>query len=261
MKNDAFLDDLARVAREQDPTADPRWDELAAGKLSPEQLRDLMQAQGTDAGPTAEAFRPLDDSVRARIADRLANIVENRKPEPSPANVISMPQRKRAAMVVGLVSTLAAAAGLLLFLSTRPRLDPVPGYSLMTVGGESSVRSEGPRGIPTLVPGSRLEVQLRPATRVTGPVVVRGALMRGDEVRLWTPPVQTDEAGAVRIAGTRETLFPGVPDGTWDVVLIVGRQGAMPSDEASFRRFRLALEPSDAPARATVFTVVLEPAR
>jgi hypothetical protein len=62
-----------------------------------------------------------------------------------------------------------------------------------------------------------------------------GPAGRPTELRPWAPPTQTSTDGVVRIAGPAGALL-GVGPGTWDVVLVVGREGALPADAAAMAR-------------------------
>ncbi|WP_437625323.1 hypothetical protein [Sorangium sp. So ce1151] len=57
--------------------------------------------------------------------------------------------------------------------------------------------------------------------------------MRDGRQEVWRPPVEITAEGVVRIAGTREAVFPGMPEGPWEVVLAVGRPDALPADPAA----------------------------
>ena len=78
-------------------------------------------------------------------------------------------------------------------------------------------------------PGSTLEITLRPATRVDGPLEVRAFLVRDGEARPWDAKVELSSQGAARIAGDRETLFQGVPAGRYEIALAIGRPGSLPA--------------------------------
>ncbi|MEZ4294759.1 MAG: hypothetical protein R3B70_07260 [Polyangiaceae bacterium] len=81
-----------------------------------------------------------------------------------------------------------------------------------------------------LGPDARLILVLRPSTAVTGPLEVRAFLAQGDRAAPFHPPVTVSPEGLVRIAGPRDTLFPGVSSGTARILLAVGRPGDLPPD-------------------------------
>jgi hypothetical protein len=282
---DTLLEELAQVARDEDPLEDPRWDALARGALTAEEEAELLaQAEGSAEKQRAlEAFKPLDERARDRFTDQiLASLGEGSQTKPhSPplegsaevsgsalagsshaqgeaargapedarcapedarpaSNVV--PFRPKRRVISGLLAAaplVAAAAAVFFFL--RPVRSPaVPSYELMVAGGEQVQRSTPdapPSEVRRLGPGSSLTLTLRPATRVEGPVAVRGALApvsatgtleRGGS-RVWSPPITITPEGAVRITGTKEALFQSVPAGTWEILVAVGRSEALPS--------------------------------
>lgn len=137
---------------------------------------------------------------------------------------------------------------------------PVPAYAMTLAGGEVSERSasSGADATARLGPGSRLEITLRPATRVDGPVAVRAFLIQGETARPWDVHADLSEQGAARIEGDTETLFPGVPEGEWEIALAIGRPAALPDSAAEVRAPRPS-EKKDKPFRILRFKVLLLP--
>lgn len=137
---------------------------------------------------------------------------------------------------------------------------PVPAYAMTLAGGEVSERSasSGADATARLGPGSRLEITLRPATRVDGPVAVRAFLIQGETARPWDVHADLSEQGAARIEGDTETLFPGVPEGEWEIALAIGRPAALPDSAAEVRDPRPS-EKKDKPFRILRFKVLLLP--
>lgn len=88
MNDDELLRRLAEAAREEERAErgrlDPRWDELAAGRLSEEDAAALRREAGESvaASRALEAFSPLGDDFRARVV-RAAR--EQLGPEGTPA--------------------------------------------------------------------------------------------------------------------------------------------------------------------------------
>jgi hypothetical protein len=278
-KEDTLLDELARVARDEDPLRDPRWDALAKGELTEEQEAELRaEAEGSAIKQRAlEAFQPLDERARDRFADQImASLGEAPRGEPPPSpvkgsaevsrsaspssprevardapmddaplasplasNIVPFRSRRRALTALLAGAPLVAAAAALFFLFRQVQSPGVPSYELMVAGGERVERSTpdaAPSETRRLGPGSSLTLTLRPATSVEGAVAVRGALVpvsaagtldRG--ARAWSPPVTITPDGVARVTGTKEALFPGVPAGTWEIILAVGRAEALPS--------------------------------
>ncbi len=245
MKNDPLLQALGALAREQDPTRDPRWDELAAGEMggaTREQLRgEVARSEGEAFADEAfQAFEPMGDEAKGRFVEGI--LAEAGKSHVQEAKVIPL---RRAWWAAGSIGTLAAAAAVLMLLRS-PGPDALPPYDLVVSGGESGVRALTVQEVPKLAPGSRLEVVLRPATRTEGPLVVRGAMRKGNDIRSWSPSVETDPDGAARIAGTRETLFADTPGGRWTLLIAVGRPDVLPSSASELFRLEAGEDPAGA---------------
>ena len=227
--NDPLLQALGELVRDEDPIEDPRLDALSADELSAAQREELRgEREEPMADAVFEAFRPIDDNAKERFVDAILAQTKAQEPQRAPDNVVPIARRRTWLAGVGVLGALAAAAAIVLTLSSGP--SPLPAYDLVVLGGESGVRSHPTEGTPKLVKGSQLELRLRPATKTQGPVVVRGALKKGHDVRAWTPLIQTSPDGAARIDGTKESLFPGVPSGTWTIVIGIGRPDALPAD-------------------------------
>ncbi len=235
MEGDDLLQQLGhhvRSERDPAPADDPVWERLARGELLPSE--DALLRERAAADPEIarlyEAFRPLDDSARRRIAARVVAGLR-------PPRVIAW---RRAALLAG---PLAAAAAVVLVVSVRLRqpaqpLAPVPEYSLALSGGDRPTRSAtpGPIGPVELHRSSSLEIVLRPATAVSGPVAVRAFLMQGPDARRWDVAMDRSADGAVRIAGEAGALLAGVPAGSWDLVFTVGPEGSAAPDPGDVAR-------------------------
>lgn len=220
MSHQDLLHQLGQRAREDDAiAADPRWEERARG--SP-----VAEEPGEGGSPAVnevmrEATKPLDDAE----IDALTDHVLGSLPAKGAAVV---PLFKRRSAVGALAGALALAAGIALFLRA-PGIAPVPDYDLDVGRGRASSRNiPAPSGPPAFSPGTEVEILARPHDAVDGAVAVRGALVREGETRAFEPSFQA-ENGSIRIAGTRETLFGGAPDGAWELWLAVGRREALPA--------------------------------
>jgi len=253
--DDPLLRALGDLAQHEDPVEDPRLDELSADTLSEDERQDLAkQNDDTMTNAAYEAFRPIGPEARERFVEA---IVDQRACSTS-AKVVPFPRRSRWMVGMAGVGALAAAAALLLVLSSGGP-EPLPSYELMVLGGETTTRAEPAQGTPRLLPGSRLELRLRPATGVKGPVDVRGALQFGQTVRAWNPPVDKDDRGAARIVGTREKLFPGVPDGRCTVVVAVGRPEALPSEPEELLAVERGADPTGIRLHRLTVDIASEP--
>jgi hypothetical protein len=248
-QNDPLLQALGELVRDEDPIEDPRMDALSADELSAAQREELRgEREDPMADAVFEAFRPIDDDAKERFVDAIVAQTKGQEPQRAPSdNVVPIAGKRPWLAGVGVLGTLAAAAALVLMLSSGP--SPLPAYELVVLGGESGVRSHPTEGTPKLVKGSRLELRLRPATKTQGSVVVRGALKKGHDVRAWTPPIQTSPDGAARIDGTKESLFPGVPSGTWTVVIGIGRPDTLPAEPEKLIELEAGEDPAGARLR------------
>jgi hypothetical protein len=243
MEDDELLEALARTARAEDLGGDPRWEALSAGALSEEQRAELAaEARGAGrAGRAMEAFEPLGAEVREKITDRLLGVIEEERGRATAntnanattnananANANAMSElRRRRSFFVAIAAAALVIAGLIM---RGASVAPLPAYAVAVAGGAQPVRStDAPVEVERVPPGSRLEITLRPATRVEGAVEVRAFLVHDGAMRPWGVSPAITEGGVVTVAGTREALFGDRPAGRWEMVLAVGRGAAMPA--------------------------------
>jgi hypothetical protein len=214
------------------PSDDAAWEKLARGELAPDEQARLRERAASDPETARlwEAFRPLDEAVKERIAARVEMVRRGR--------VVVW---RRAALIAAPLAA-AALVALALRLPRSAWSDPlamVPEYSLDVAGGDQGTRSAAPARNPSapieLHAGSSLEIVLRPATAVQHPVVVRAFLVQGASARPWDVPMERSPDGAVRIAGEAGTLLR-VPPGSWDLVFTVSPEGAAPPDPDAVAR-------------------------
>jgi hypothetical protein len=132
------------------------------------------------------------------------------------------------AVAVALVATPVVIAAALVGLRLHYEPPTVPVY----------VADTGAAGERDLDPGGRFELTLRPSAEVTGAVGARAFLLRGDEVRPWDPPFAVARDGSVTIAGPVDALFAGVPAGSWQVAVAVGRPETLPTAPRDVLRAR-----------------------
>lgn len=199
----------------------------------------------------ADLLRPLDTSERSALADGIFAALDaadapktqeeksvTKAPTDSPARVISInqakpkPSRFRANAVLALLA--AAFGAVALFATFRKNTpEPIAAYSLAIEGGNQAQRGDPPKPDATLKldPASRLSLALRPQTPVSGAIAVRGFLVHDGIVQNWDAPVLLGAGGVVRIEGTAGALFGDLAEGSWDVVVVIGRPEALPSDE------------------------------
>lgn len=235
---DGLIDDLAVLAMEEHAgvVSDPRWEALAAGRLDPADT-DALEAWARDddeAAAALEAFRPPDDLTFARMERRFVELAT--RPVSAPAKATASPRRSsvlRWAMAAG--PLLAAAVIILVVLPPSERTRDLPAYAISVRGGEALGHSIAPKASasPTLrlMPGSRLELVLTPATRVGTKPAIRAFLVAADGVRPWPIEPRISEQGAIQIAGTVESLGLGdVPPGEWEIRLALGPAETAPAD-------------------------------
>lgn len=218
----------------RDPLDDPRWEALVRGTISKEDedaLRAVPIQPGGEASPY-ELLRPLSDEERSALHDKLfarltteqAPVVPLRPPQLRPA-------RSR------FLYLLAAALGVICTVAVVMwRRAPSPSlmsrYAIAIDGGDKALLGTGDAPETRLRPGSRVAFTLRPDAPIEGGIAARFFLVQGSEVRVWKPPFVVLEGGVIRVEGSREALFEGVPDGTWTAVFFVSAPADVPSDRA-----------------------------
>ncbi|GMV42177.1 MAG: hypothetical protein AMXMBFR64_38930 [Myxococcales bacterium] len=242
------LGSAVRGARQEGDEDDPRWERLAAGTLSAEEdaaLRELAQADPAIA-EAHEAFRPLGLDFQAAVMAswretprRGALRVLMPWREHRVRQVAPWPLGRRRAAWTGVAALAAAVAWLVLSPATLP---PLPSYGIEVRGGEVAARDvAAASGALELVPDSLVHVTVRPATAVDGPVgAVAFALGDGGPRAVAQPTVGA--TGVVTLEGTAGEVL-GLPPGAWELVVLVGRPGVLPTDPAAGQR--LLSDPGD----------------
>ncbi len=91
-----------------------------------------------------------------------------------------------------------------------------------------------------LTAGGQFDMELRPLAPVVGAIAARGFLLRGDQVRPWDPSFSVDGDGTVHISGPVDVLFAGVPPGSWEIAVAVGRPETLPTAPNDVLRARAA---------------------
>ncbi|MDI1449098.1 CHAT domain-containing protein [Polyangium sp. 6x1] len=192
----------------------------------------------------AALLRPLDKAERsALVGGVFAALDAKRAPEeapPAPVVPIETAKKAGARRRFGFVGALLAAAlgALALFVVLRRDAPaPIAAYTLSVEGGNQAERGDKPPedAVIRLDPASRLSLALRPASPVSGAIAVRGFVVREGAAKPWEPPMVVGAGGVVRIEGTAAALFGDVPEGAWDIVLLLGRPEALP-DEPTLAR-------------------------
>lgn len=260
MNDDDLLKALGEVARERaaDAMRPDAWSRLAQGELAAHELSDLETRAATD--PPLElslrAYRPLSGEVRERIVDALSASLSSFQEAPSalptpataaePAErasatppapvskVVSLDARRRLLRAASPVAVILSAAAVLLFVLRSPErpdvasfadLSPLPAYDLSVRGGLKQTRGleePTPQRLLRLAPSSELDLTLRPATRVEGPLALRTFFVQQGKVQPWAAPVEIAPTGALRVHGAAGKLLPGL-EGVVELRLVVGR--------------------------------------
>lgn len=262
MHDDELLRRLAEAVRdderEERERLDPRWDELAAGRLPAEEEAALRsEAEGSMAGKEAwSAFSPLGAGFRARVvrearellaapasgrmdgAGAAAGAPEERLPRPLRRPRPAVRPRHWWAAAAAL-----AAAALLVAVWPEGERPPLPAYEVHLGGEVRLERAPGAaaagerswREARIFAPGNRLELVLRPEQAIAGPVEARTYRQEGSSLRPWPLPVEHPAGGAVRVAGTvgREIDLPA---GESTLVVVLGRPGTLPAAEEALAR-------------------------
>jgi hypothetical protein len=138
--------------------------------------------------------------------------------------------------VVAIVLVPLAAIVALVAVFLRLHFEPptVPPYALVGSGDAEVV----------LRPGASFEMVARPSTPPAGIVGAKGFLLRNGENRLWDAPYTAEADGTIRIGGTVDKVFAGVPAGAWDVAVAVGRPETLPSMPGDAERPRTDTGPA-----------------
>jgi hypothetical protein len=246
----ALLEAVAALAREEaargpDAAALAELEALAAGTLPPDAHARLVADQ---PNATRALFEPLSADFQARAADAALGgmgLAPAQAPS-APVPIAHARPRDRSSldMMVSLATArkrlwwavvpATAAAALALWVMRPPEQARLAEYTLQVQGGEAVARADTPENtatVPTVGPGSRLALVLRPSRPSTTPLVARAWLARDGVLRPWAVEPEVSEAGAVRIAGTWETLGLGALEpGEWEALLVVATPDHVPDD-------------------------------
>lgn len=199
---------------------------LAAGELDDEAQAALTGAAALDA---VRLHVPLDAAFRDGVANSALAALRGEAPA-EPERPVVLPLRRDAAPVRRrwplAALGLAAAAAVLLLVNQGPSGPAGPAgplYRLELHGGEQSLRGE-PTATEAEVrrvgPGARLELVVRPEVAAPRAPRLSAWLLRDGGLRPWNVTPEVAPTGAVRIAGTFETLGLGAfGEGPTEVVL------------------------------------------
>lgn len=233
---------LGELAREEagDVLADPRWEALAAGTISAEDLAALhaLAARSPEAAEALRVLAPLDQGVEDRIvaAARAALPRDEKKGERAAEDakdtkVVPLAPR-RASRWPAIAGGLALAAAVVLGLSLRPasvREGALPAFEPVLTVGVKELRGDAPEPV-LLARGAAITAALRPAAPVAGKVAARAWLVRGEEaVGLATSEIEVSADGAVKLTMKRPA-GRAVAAGAADLLVLVCRPDALPPE-------------------------------
>jgi len=202
---------------------------LAAGELDDDAQAALTGAAALDA---VRLHAPLDAAFRDGVARSALAALRGEAPaEPMRPVVVPLVRKAPAARRRWPLAAmgLAAAAAVLLLVNLGPSGPVGPAstpYRLELHGGELSLRGEptAPQAeVRRLGPGARLELVVRPEVATDRAPRLSAWLLRNGALRPWPVSPEVAPSGAVRIAGSFETLGLGeLGAGPVEVVLALG---------------------------------------
>jgi hypothetical protein len=211
------------------------WDELAQGRVSPEEAIERARAQEPEALVERTARMLVPPTAEQKQA-RLQALLDAAQPaEPASATVV----RPRRWMFGGVAALAAAAAVLLLVM---PRGSELPafeaGYELEARRALEVERDASSEPAADEVPRYRvdrtLELALRPGHRVVESVDVRAFAARGDEPAIVLPVEPHRKGGGVLTIEGRPQAW-GLEPGRWRLTLVVGPAEGLPDALADVR--------------------------
>lgn len=248
---DPLLAAMRRIAAEEaerDAALEGASD-LAVGDVGDEERR-ALDAGAPGGEELAALLRPIDAPRRALAIAAARAALEGEEAPPAevssgaPAsNVLPFaarsaakaparpaakaPARSRAVRWAALGSALAIAAGVALFVVTRPAGIELPAYEASLAGGVRDVRADdAPRAF---LPGKPLRVRLRPDHAVPVRVGVVVVLRQGDRATRLDAAIEALEGGALSVQVALPAA-PAVQAGPAELLVLVAEASAIPAD-------------------------------
>ncbi|HXU32854.1 MAG TPA: hypothetical protein VN851_19965 [Thermoanaerobaculia bacterium] len=251
MDDSGFLRDLARTALEEEaeePQRWERWDRLADGNLSPEEEAELqtLAATSSEDKMAFEAFRPLDEDFRARMAGMFGQLVPgSASPAEAEAPEVPVPEERPRPVReeknrrgftfpgwrLGFAGPgLAAAAVAFYFVIFLPRL-PVITVTEVKSGIETRRGDQKPQATTALVAGAQFTAEMHPAAKLSSlaPLAPRCylKLRKPNDRKLITVKCAASDRfpnGAMKIQGSLLGDLPAGPATLWIVLAYPGHQ-------------------------------------
>lgn len=244
MKDEELIGGLIDAARKPDSEnarIDKEFDDLAASKLSKEQIKELsMKYKDSSQGALAlDLFAPMSNRVRERIVQQLKSEVgaQKRQRDKSPGIVIRLKSWMFEQKRILQLATSAAAVVVLMFVVWNPdaQWPAIPAYQMSLQGQIKAVRGAEheitqPDELPRYKPGSILQVVLRPDRAVQGPVEVSVFIEKDGHLSPIDLPVEQDPQGSVRIFG-KLGKDVHLPSGAITLWMCLSRPGEKPTPE------------------------------
>jgi len=207
---------------------------------------DLGDEEGASGGEELAALlRPIDASRRALAIAAARAALEGEEapaaegasaaPRDLPSNVLPFaarpaakaPARSRAGRWAAFGSALAIAAGVALFVVTRPPGIELPAYEASLVGGVSDVRADDARRV--FPSGKPVRIRLRPEHAIPVRLGVAVVLRQGDRATRLDPAIEALEGGALSVQITLPRA-PAAQPGPAELLVLVAEPGAIPVD-------------------------------
>jgi hypothetical protein len=254
---DPVLDALGALARSEqgDVLADPRWEKLAAGEATDEDMAALRamakeHPEARDAlhvlAPAGEAFtdrvieaihaEPATTKGPATSDERATSTKPATSDEPAPtdepsAKVVPIATKRSALPWPTIVGAFALAAAVALAVSLQQGEEPLPMYEPVSVSGVKEVRSDAPAEVRLTREGT-ITAAMRPVVPVKGALAARAWLVRGDDAVALACEVERSDDGAVRVTTSRPKGRT-IASGAADLVVLVCRPDALPSEQVT----------------------------
>lgn len=188
--------------------------------------------QLADEASVRAVGEPLDDAAKARIAEKILAMRAARAPA---GNVVPGPARwfRRFGPAAALAAAAAAAALFLL----RPGPAPIPEYTVSASGVKDLRGDTAPTAALRVRPGSFIDVVVRPASSVSGPIAAHSYVVRDGAYSVFAGPTQIAPSGAIHITGPSAPLL-----GASELRVVVGRPDVLGLDPVDKARQKGAAE-------------------
>jgi hypothetical protein len=229
MKEDEILARVGKHVRDEQKD-DARFERIARGDASPDEVADLEKAAEADPELAArlEASRPFDEVAIARIATNAskkaaapeAKTATSAAKTAAPAAKVTAKPSPLFRRVATIAAPLALAAALVLYFSNGQRGPELPGYEISATS-EQAMR--GPAGPDTRIHvgtsrEARFEIVARPATASPAKVVAYAfVILEGSKAEPLDAKIDVSPDGAIKVTGQARAL-----DGAREVRIVIG---------------------------------------